>query len=125
MAGEGNTCTQSTEIWEAGCGNLRREEWVGKMGKKREGESADLGVQDLLLGIAKGDLRELQDGRGQLGHVRERDLDDRVAGDLLSEAAAHHLLQGLLLRLRLAGQLCGTMTKACDVFLPHPTKIDK
>ena len=47
----------------------------------------------------------------------EVDVKDMVGLRLLRQALAYHLVQSLLLRLRLAGEVGGTVAEACDVFL--------
>mmetsp|Transcript_4203 Transcript_4203/g.12015 ORF Transcript_4203/g.12015 Transcript_4203/m.12015 type:complete len:623 (-) Transcript_4203:26-1894(-) len=73
-------------------------------------------VQDLVSGVAKGDVGELQDGWRELAHVLKVELDDLLRLDLLGQAFADHFRQHLLLGLGLAGELCASVTEPRNVF---------
>ena len=45
-----------------------------------------------------------------------------IGADFLCQAALHHLLQGLLLALRLSRQLGAAVAEARDIFLPEHTR---
>eukprot|EP00754_Rhynchopus_humris_P005731 Rhum_TRINITY_DN12837_c0_g2::Rhum_TRINITY_DN12837_c0_g2_i1::g.54675::m.54675 len=67
--------------------------------------------------VAEGHVLELDDGRREVPRVREREGHLPVARDGLCQPAAHHLRKRLLLALRLAGKLPGSVTEAGDVVL--------
>mmetsp|Transcript_7419 Transcript_7419/g.11195 ORF Transcript_7419/g.11195 Transcript_7419/m.11195 type:complete len:256 (+) Transcript_7419:638-1405(+) len=74
-------------------------------------------VQGLALGVGKGDALELQHGGGQGPGVGEPEVDHALDLHLLGEPAPHHLGQGLLLALGLAGQLGCAVTEPRNVLL--------
>jgi len=77
----------------------------------------DVRVQDFVLGVPERHVGELEHGRRQLAHVGEGQAHDGLALHLLRQPAPHHLLQRLLLGLRLAGQLGGPVPEPGDVLL--------
>lgn len=86
----------------------------------KEGEAwhaAHIAVEHAVGRVAEGDVDELQHGRRQLADVGEVQAHHALLGDRLGEPAAHHLLQRLLLALRLARQLGRAVPEARDVLL--------
>mmetsp|Transcript_174475 Transcript_174475/g.424464 ORF Transcript_174475/g.424464 Transcript_174475/m.424464 type:complete len:296 (+) Transcript_174475:390-1277(+) len=77
----------------------------------------DVAEQDWAAWVAKGDLRQLQHRRRDGTAVREAHQDGLVLRNPLSQSAADHLCQGLLLALGLPCHLLRSVTELRDVLL--------
>jgi hypothetical protein len=74
-------------------------------------------VEDFIGGVSEGDVVDGQYGGRESTAGLESDLNDLIINNLLSETTLLDLLENLLLRLGLSGELGGTGTETANIFL--------